>query len=58
MCDEAVDDSLAETKFISDWFDTIKTIEEYFTDLYADKDMIYFNGDSRNAYFLERNVYF
>ena len=37
MCDEAVDDSLATLKLISNWFVTSKIFKKLFTALYADK---------------------
>ena len=37
MCDEAVDDSLAALKLITDWFVTSKMIKNLYTTLHADK---------------------
>ena len=51
MCDKAVDDSLAAFKLILGWFVTSKIIKKYFTALYADENILYFNEDSGNAVF-------
>ena len=51
MCDEAVDDSLAALKLIPDCLVTSKIIKKLFTALYADKNILYFNEDSRDAVF-------
>ena len=51
MCDKAVDDSLAALKLISYWFVTSKMIKKFFTALYADKNILYFNEDSGNVVF-------
>ena len=51
MHDEAVDDSLAALKPITDWFVTSKMIKELFTGLYTDKNKIYFNENSGNDVF-------
>ena len=51
MCDEAVDDSLAALKLISNWFVTSKMIEKLFTALHADENTLYFNEDSGDAVF-------
>ena len=42
MCDEAVDDSLAELKLIPDWFATSKMIKKLYTALYADDGLLFF----------------
>ena len=42
-CYEAVGDSLATLKLISDWFFTSKMIKKLFASLYADKNILYFN---------------
>ena len=42
MCDEVVDDSLAATKLIPDWFVTSKMIEKLYTALYTDENILYF----------------
>ena len=51
MCDKAVDDSLAALKLIPDWFATSKIFKTLFTVLYADENILYFNGDSGNFLF-------
>ena len=52
MCDQAVNDSLAALKLITDWFVTSKIIKKLFTDLYADEDILYINEDSGDALFM------
>ena len=51
MCDKAINDSLAALKLIPDWFVTIKMIQELFTALNADENILYFNEDSDNVIF-------
>ena len=51
MFDEAVDESLAAFRLIPDWFVTSKMIEELYTALYADENILYFNKDSGNVVF-------
>ena len=51
MSDEAVDDSLAALKLISDWFFTSKTVKKLYTVLYADEHILYFNKDSGDVKF-------
>ena len=51
MRDEAVDDFLAASTFIPDWFATSKMINNRFTALYADENILYFNEDCGNAIF-------
>ena len=51
ICDEAVDDSLAALKLISDWSVTSKMIKKLFTDQYADKNILYINEDSGDLVF-------
>ena len=51
MCDEAVDDSVAVLKLISNWFPTSKTIKKLKTALYTDENILYFNEDSDNVVF-------
>ena len=51
ICDEAVDDSLAALKLISDWSVTSKMIKKLFTGQYADENILYFNEDSGDAIF-------
>ena len=46
-----VDDSLAATKFIPDWFVTSKMIEKLYTALYTDENILYFDEDSGNVEF-------
>ena len=48
-CDEAVDDSLAALRFVSDWFVTRKTIKKLLTALYADDNVLNFDEDSGDA---------
>ena len=43
MYDESVDDSLAALKIILNWFVSNKIIKKYFTALYGDKNILYFN---------------
>ena len=52
MCDEAVDGFLAALKLIPNWFVTSKTIENFFTALYADENILYFNEDSGGVIFV------
>ena len=52
MCDEAADACLAALEFARDWFVTSKMIKKLFTALYADDNILYFNEDSGNPYFL------
>ena len=40
MCDEAVDDSIATLKLISNWFVTSKIFKKLFTALYAGKTIL------------------
>ena len=40
MCDEAVDDSLATLKLISNWFVKSKIFKKLFTALYAGKTIL------------------
>ena len=51
MCDEVVDDSLAATKLIPDWFVTSKMIEKLYTALYTDENILYFDEDFGNVEF-------
>ena len=51
MCDKAVDESLAALELIPDWFVTSKMINKFFTALYADENILYFNEDSGNVVF-------
>ena len=40
MCDEVVDDSLAELKFTLDWLVTSKLVKKLYTDLYTDDGLL------------------
>ena len=51
MHDEAVDDSLAALKLISDWFVTSKIVKKHLTALYRDENILNFNEDSGNVVF-------
>ena len=51
ICDKAVDDCLAASKFVSDWFVTNNMIKKLFTALHADENILYFNEDSSNFLF-------
>ena len=51
MCDETVDDSLASLKLNSDLFVPNKKIKIFFSALYADDNIFYFNEDSGNVTF-------
>ena len=49
MCDETADDCLAASKLAPNWFVTSEMIQNYFTVLYVDENILYFNegcGDS------------
>ena len=52
MRDKAVDDFLTALKFVSDWFVTSNMIKISFIALYADENILYFNGDSRKVVFI------
>ena len=45
MCDEATDDSLATLKLIPDWFLTSTMITKFFTALYANEKLPYFDEE-------------
>ena len=47
----AVNDYLAASKTVPDWFVTSKMINKLFTDLHADENTLYFNEDSSNVTF-------
>ena len=49
MGDEVVNESLATSKLIPDWFVTSKMIKKLFTAMYSDESILYSNEDSRNA---------
>ena len=51
MRDKAVDDCLAELKFVPDWFVTSEIIKKIFTALYPDENILDFNEDSDNITF-------
>ena len=51
MCDEVVDDCLEALKFIPSWFVTSKMIKTFFTALYADDGLLFFDEDSDNVTF-------
>ena len=46
-----VDDCLAASEFVPDWFVTSKMIKKLFTDLYADENILYFYEDFDDAVF-------
>ena len=48
---EAVNISLAALKLIPNWFVTGKMIENFYTALYADENILYFDKDSGDAVF-------
>ena len=49
MRDEAVDDLLAALKLILDWFVTNKMIKNFYTDLYAEDDLLFLDNDSADV---------
>ena len=49
MCDEAVDDFLSTLNFIPVWFVKSKVIKTFFTALYADEIILYFDEDFGNV---------
>ena len=49
MCDEAVNDALAALKLISNWFVTSKMIKKFYTALYADDCLLFFDEDSADV---------
>ena len=51
MCDQAVYDYLAALKHILDRFVTSKMVEDLYTELYADENILYFNEDYGNVAF-------
>ena len=51
MCDEAIGDSLTALKPFPSLFVTTKMIKHFFTTVYADENVLYFNKDSGNAVF-------
>ena len=48
MCDRAVDVCLAAINFALHWLVTSKSMKILFTDLYADKNILYLYEDSGN----------
>ena len=52
ICDKAVDDCLAALKKFPDWFVKSQIFKILFTLLYADENILYFNGDSDNVVFI------
>ena len=52
MCNKTVNDCLSALKFVPDWFVTGKMTKELFTALYADENILYFDGDSGNIAFI------
>ena len=46
MCNEAVDYSLAASKFSPDWFVTSKMIKKLYAALYADDGLLFFDENS------------
>ena len=51
MCDKAVNDSPVTFKLIPDWFVISKMIKNFFTALYANENIFYFNEDFDNVVF-------
>ena len=51
MSDEAVDDSLAALRLISNWFVTSKIIKTLYTALYADDGLLFFDEYSGDVTF-------
>ena len=49
MCDRAVDVCLAAINFVLHWLVTSKSMKILFTDLYADKNILYLYEDSGNG---------
>ena len=45
ICDEATDDSLATLKLLPNWFLTSTMITKFFTALYADEKVLYFDEE-------------
>ena len=50
MCDEAVDDSIATSKLIPDWFVT-RNVKKRFTAMYTDENILHFNEGSGDVVF-------
>ena len=51
VCDIAVDDCLAALKFVAEWLVKSKMIKRFFTTLYADENILYFNENPSNTVF-------
>ena len=51
MFDKVFDDLLAALKPFPDWLVLSKMIKEFYTALYADENILYFNDDSGNFIF-------
>ena len=51
MCDEAVDDFLPTLNVVPDLFVTSKMVTKFFTALYADENILYFDEDYGNIAF-------
>ena len=51
MCDETADDCLAASKLAPNWFVTSEMIQNYFTVLYVDKNILYFNEECDDSVF-------
>ena len=58
MCDEAIDDSLAVSKFISNWFVTSKMLEKLDNDLHTNYYILFYNQDFDKVTFIanERHI--
>ena len=52
MCDEATDDCLAVSKFIPDWFFTIKMLGKLDNALHANDDILFYNEDFDKTTFI------
>ena len=52
MCNKTVNDCLSALKFVPGWFVTGKMTKKLFTALYADENILYFDGDSGNIAFI------
>ena len=57
MCDEGVDYSLEVLELIPDWFATSKMVKIFFTVLYVDKNILYFDEDSGEAVFNSNEIW-
>ena len=52
MCDETVDDCLAELKFIPDWSVTSKMLEKLDNALHVNDDILFYNKDFNKFKFI------